>query len=104
MPFSLIDLKHMHTLVSHPCISFTARSLILFIIGTFLLKNYKQALSLLDTKPVVIAALTKVGASSGKVVEEWLREEEAYLCGRNPWKKLLRWSTTRCLRVSGSRS
>jgi len=81
MPFSLIDLKHMHTLVSHPCISFTACSLILFIIGTFLLKNYKQALSLLDTKPAVIAALTKVGASSGEVVEEWLREEEAYLCG-----------------------
>jgi hypothetical protein len=50
-------------------------------IGTFLLNNYKQALSLLETKPAVIAALTKVGAASGGVVKEWLREEEAYLRG-----------------------
>jgi hypothetical protein len=58
-----------------------AHLLILFIIGTFLLNNYKQALSLLETKPAVIAALTKVGASSGEVVQEWLREEEVYLRG-----------------------
>ena len=51
------------------------------IIGTFLLNNYKQALSLLETKPTIIAALTKVGASSGEVVHEWLLEEGAYLCG-----------------------
>ena len=53
--------------------------LILFIIGTFLLNNYKQALSLLETKPAVIAALAKVGALNGKVVHEWLQEEGAYL-------------------------
>jgi hypothetical protein len=53
----------------------------LFFIGTFLLNNYKQALSLLETKPAVIAALTKVGAASGGVVQEWLQEEEAYLRG-----------------------
>ena len=53
--------------------------LILIIIGTFLLNNYKQALSLLETKPAVIAALTKVGASNGEVVHEWLQEEGAYL-------------------------
>jgi len=51
------------------------------IIGTFLLNNYKQALSLLETKPAVVAALTKVGASSGEVVKLWLREEESYLRG-----------------------
>jgi hypothetical protein len=71
----------MRTLVSHPILSFAARLLIHFIVGTFLLKNYKQALSLLETKPAVIAALTKVGASSGEVVKEWLQEEETYLCG-----------------------
>jgi hypothetical protein len=71
----------MRTLVGHPIPSFTARLLILFIIGTFLFNNYKQALSLLETKPAVIAALTKVGASSGEVVHVWLREEEAYLRG-----------------------
>ena len=78
---SLIDLKHTHTLVSYPIFSSPARLLILFVIGTFLLNNYKQALSLLETKPAVIAALAKVGASSGEVVQEWLREEEVYLCG-----------------------
>jgi hypothetical protein len=54
---------------------------LIIIIGTFLLNNYKQALSLLETKPAVITALTKVGASSGEVVQEWLREEEVYLRG-----------------------
>jgi len=52
-----------------------------FIVGTFLLNNYKQALALLETKPAVSAALSKVGASSGEVVKEWLREEELYLRG-----------------------
>jgi hypothetical protein len=51
------------------------------IIGTFLYNNYKQALSLLETKPAVTAALTKVGASSAEVVKVWLREEETYLRG-----------------------
>lgn len=65
--------------------------LILFILGKFLLNNYKQALSLLETKPAVIAALSKVGASSGEVVKEWLREEEAYLHGlsKKPLDKTL---------------
>ena len=51
------------------------------IIGTFLYNNYKQALSILETKPAVAAALTKVGASNAEVVKEWLREEETYLRG-----------------------
>jgi hypothetical protein len=49
--------------------------------GMFLLNNYKQALSLLETKPAVVAALTKAGASSGDAVKGWLQEEEAYLHG-----------------------
>jgi Kyakuja-Dileera-Zisupton transposase len=53
----------------------------LHIIGTFLYNNYKQALSILETKPTVTAALTKLGASSAEVVKEWLREEETYLRG-----------------------
>ena len=84
----------------------TSLFLILFIIGTFLLNNYKQALSLLETKPAVIAALTKVGASNGEVVHEWL-QEEGHTCvnyQRNPWKKHWKWSTTRCLKVSRSLS
>ena len=52
-----------------------------YILGTFLYNNYKQALSLLETKPAVTAALTKVGASNAEVVKEWLQEEETYLCG-----------------------
>ena len=58
-------------------------SLIYFlgIVGTFLYNNYKQALSLLETKHAVTATLTKVGASSAEVVKEWLREEETYLRG-----------------------
>ena len=51
------------------------------MIGTFLYNNYKQALSILETKPAVAAALTKVGASSAEVVKEWLKEEEIYLRG-----------------------
>lgn len=50
-------------------------------IGNFLYNNYKQALSILETKSAVTAALTKVGASSAEVVKEWLQEEAIYLCG-----------------------
>jgi hypothetical protein len=35
----------------------------------------------LETKPAVNAALSKVGAVNGAVVEGWLREEETYLRG-----------------------
>ena len=49
--------------------------------GMFLLSNYKQALSLLEMKPMVVAALAKAGASSGDAIKGWLQEEEAYLCG-----------------------
>ncbi|KAI0245563.1 hypothetical protein BJV78DRAFT_1287476 [Lactifluus subvellereus] len=50
-------------------------------LSTFLLNNYKQALSILQMKLAVIAALTKIGALSGEVVQGWLWEEEAYLRG-----------------------
>jgi hypothetical protein len=49
--------------------------------GKFLYDNYKQALSILETTPAVNAALSKVGAVNGAVVEGWLREEETYLRG-----------------------
>lgn len=49
--------------------------------GKFLYGNYKQALSILETRPTVNAALSKVGAIDGVVVEGWLREEETYLRG-----------------------
>jgi hypothetical protein len=47
----------------------------------YLHDNYKQALNILETKPAVIAALTKVGVVDGVTVEGWLREEETYLRG-----------------------
>jgi glucan phosphorylase len=49
--------------------------------GKFLLHNYKQALSILETRPTINAALSKVGAADGAVVEGWLHEEESYLRG-----------------------
>ena len=42
---------------------------------------YKQALSILETKPAVSQVLAKLGASDGTVVQGWLNEEEAYLRG-----------------------
>jgi len=49
-------------------------------IGTFLLlNNYKQALTLLETKLAVESALRKVSAKDELVVEEWLKEEGGYL-------------------------
>ena len=71
----------MRTLVSCFILSSLTYFLDILVIGTFLYNNYKQALSILETKPAVAAALTKVGASSAKVVKEWLLEEETYLCG-----------------------
>jgi|ERR1700678_1457707 hypothetical protein len=82
MPFLLINLKRMRTSVSCQFMQLiTSLFSFVFIVGTFLLNNYKQALALLETKPAVSAALSKVGASSGEVVKEWLREEELYLRG-----------------------
>lgn len=43
--------------------------------------NYKQALSILDTRPSVLVALRNVGAQDGTTVEGWLKEEEVYLRG-----------------------
>ena len=50
-------------------------------IGTFLLNNYKQAISLLNTKPAVMAALKQVGSRNGDIVDTWLIEERTYLEG-----------------------
>ena len=49
------------------------------LLGTFLLNNYKQALSVLETKPAIMIALANVGAGDGTVVKQWLQEEEVYL-------------------------
>ena len=49
--------------------------------GKFLFNNYKQALNVLETRHAVNAALSKVGAVNGAVVEGWLHEEETYLRG-----------------------
>lgn len=80
--------------------------LTLYVLGTFLLNNYKQALSILDTKPAVVAALTKVGASGGNAVEGWLREEETYLRGlsKEPLEETLEmeyYKMLESLRVTG---
>jgi len=48
-------------------------------LSTFLLNNYKQALGILNTKPIVIATLANLGAGNPEVVKEWLQEEEEYL-------------------------
>jgi hypothetical protein len=47
--------------------------------GKFILNNYKQALELLDGAPLVMAALSQLGATGTAVVEAWLEEEGAYL-------------------------
>lgn len=52
-----------------------------YLLGTFLYNNYKQALAILDTRSTVLIALESVGGRDGSVVEGWLKEEEAYLCG-----------------------
>lgn len=49
--------------------------------ASFLLNNYRQALDLLQTKPVVLAALEKLGGTDTAVVEGWLCEEGDYLRG-----------------------
>jgi hypothetical protein len=51
-----------------------------YLLGTFLLNNYKQALEILDTRSAVDSALVKVGACD-MMVKEWLKEEEEYLRG-----------------------
>ncbi|KAF9046183.1 hypothetical protein BJ165DRAFT_1345868, partial [Panaeolus papilionaceus] len=48
-------------------------------LSTHLLNNYKQALSILETKHDVMETLNRLGAESGQAVEKWLREEEEYL-------------------------
>ena len=50
-------------------------------LSTFLLNNYKQALQILDTKPVVVATLGNLGADNPEVVKLWLQEEDEYLRG-----------------------
>ncbi|KAJ3502742.1 hypothetical protein NLJ89_g8746 [Agrocybe chaxingu] len=47
-------------------------------LGTFLLNNYKQALSVLGTRDVVLATLKQIGADPD-TVHEWLVEEREYL-------------------------
>jgi len=50
-------------------------------LSTFLLNNYKQALRILDTKPMVLVSLANHGAGNPEVVKKWLQEEEEYLRG-----------------------
>ncbi|KAF8164202.1 hypothetical protein BJ912DRAFT_1026124 [Pholiota molesta] len=50
-------------------------------LSTFLLNNYKQALTILNSRPTVLLALQKAGAVDGKGVEQWLQDEEVYLRG-----------------------
>ena len=45
------------------------------------LNNYKQALHILDTKPLVMKALASLGATDADIVKTWLQEEEEYLHG-----------------------
>ena len=52
-----------------------------YLLGTFLLNNYKQALEILDTRSAVNSVLVKVGARDMVMVKEWLKEEEEYLRG-----------------------
>ena len=52
-----------------------------YLLGTFLLNNYKQALEILDTRSAVDIALLKVGARDTDIVKDWLKEEEEYLRG-----------------------
>lgn len=49
--------------------------------GTFLFNNYKQALKLIGTKPVVLVVLSALGAIDTETVEGWLEEEQEYLKG-----------------------
>ena len=62
-----------------------------YLLGTFLLNNYKQALEILDTRSAVDSALVKVGARDMVMVKEWLKEEEEYLrwLSKEPVEKTL---------------
>lgn len=64
-----------------PCLIPSICQRLITTAGTFLLNNYKQALKLLETKPVVLAALSALGADDAGVVEGWLEEEQEYLRG-----------------------
>ncbi|KAJ7586950.1 hypothetical protein C8J56DRAFT_786679 [Mycena floridula] len=51
-------------------------------LSTFLVKNYNQALDILDTEPSLKSSLREMGFSSTDVMEEWLKEELEYLRSR----------------------
>lgn len=50
-------------------------------LGTFLLNNYKQALTIIKTKEAVYESMKKLGAMNEGVIKGWLCKEESYLWG-----------------------
>lgn len=53
-----------------------------FVIATFLLNNYKQALRILHETPLALAiTMADLGITGNAIFEEWLTEEREYLEG-----------------------
>lgn len=50
-------------------------------LSTFLVNNYKQAVLILNSKPVLVRAMAGLGIDDEVVFEEWLEEEREYLRG-----------------------
>ncbi|KAJ7578621.1 hypothetical protein C8J56DRAFT_1111628, partial [Mycena floridula] len=51
-------------------------------LSTFLVKNYEQALAILETEPAFTQSMTEAGISAPEVFEDWLQEELVYLKSR----------------------
>jgi hypothetical protein len=54
-------------------------SCLTYMLGTFLVNNYKQALSILETHDALQKTMNEQGIDGPKVFECWLEEEKAYL-------------------------
>lgn len=48
-------------------------------LSTFLVNNYKQAVSILDSKPILECSMVGLGIGGEAVFEEWLEDERDYL-------------------------
>jgi hypothetical protein len=49
--------------------------------GSFLVDNYKQALSILDLRTALEKTMKNLGIQDEAVFEQWLEEEHKYLSG-----------------------
>ena len=50
-----------------------------FVVGTFIVNNYRQALSIISDERPVQLLMSELGVNDGSTFEDWLEEEKAYL-------------------------